>query len=299
MSAIVQFVAAPHIIQATLLLDANQLVCFIKFPHLYNSYILYFKKFPTVEIPQQTPVDPCQPSPCGPNSQCQISGDSPSCSCLQSFIGNPPNCRAECVSNSDCISSLACINQKCRDPCPGLCGENADCRVVNHSPNCVCLSGYIGDPFTNCYIRQEIPQEQSTPCIPSPCGFNAICREQNNAGACTCQENYIGNPYEGCRPECVLNSDCPSNKACINTKCQDPCPGACGQNADCQVVNHLPSCTCFPGYIGDPFRYCNIKPVQRKLYSNFEVLTLYLTLKLTKKTSIFHIEMIYSYYLHL
>jgi hypothetical protein len=108
------------------------------------------------------------------------------------------------------------------------------------------------------------PAEHLSPCSPSPCGANAQCREQNGAGACTCLQDYIGNPYEGCRPECVLNSDCPYNKACIKNKCQDPCPGTCGQNAICQVVNHLPSCTCNPGYTGDPFRYCNLPPPERK-----------------------------------
>lgn len=39
--------------------------------------------------------------------------------------------------------------------------------------------------------------------------------------------------YEGCRPECVLSSDCPSDKACIRNKCKDPCPGVCGLNAEC------------------------------------------------------------------
>lgn len=104
----------------------------------------------------------------------------------------------------------------------------------------------------------------TSPCTPSPCGTNAVCREQNGAGSCSCLPEYIGNPYEGCRPECVHNTDCPSNKACMRNKCQDPCPGTCGQNADCQVVNHLPTCTCRPGYTGDPFRYCSIQPPQRK-----------------------------------
>jgi len=94
------------------------------------------------------------------------------------------------------------------------------------------------------------------PCTPSPCGSNAICKEFNGAGSCTCLPNYIGNPYEGCRPECVLNSDCPANLACMNTKCRDPCPGSCGRNALCQVVNHLPMCNCYPRYTGDAFSYC-------------------------------------------
>ena len=221
---------------------------------------------PIIEQPLQSPPsDPCQPSPCGSNAQCRVVGDQASCSCLPEMIGNPPNCRPECITNSECSSHLACINQKCRDPCPGACGLNAECRVVSHSPMCICMIGYTGDPFNQCLQKQqEYPVETPTPCIPSPCGSNAICREQNGAGACSCVDEYIGNPYEGCRPECVLNSDCPSNLACISNKCQDPCPGTCGQNAVCQVVNHLPSCTCFSGYTGDPFRYCNVIQNERK-----------------------------------
>lgn len=105
-----------------------------------------------------------------------------------------------------------------------------------------------------------MPIERPTPCVPSPCGANAICKEQNGIGSCTCIEDYTGNPYESCRPECVINTDCPSNRACIRNKCQDPCPGTCGQNADCQVINHLASCMCRPGYTGDPFRHCHIVP---------------------------------------
>ena len=130
---------------------------------------------------------------------------------------------------------------------------------------CVCVVGYTGDPFTQCSQPvQNYPIERPQPCSPSPCGSNAVCREQNGAGSCTCLPEYFGNPYEGCRPECVLNSDCPSNRACIRNKCQDPCPGTCGQNADCQVVNHLPSCTCRSGFTGDPFRYCSPIPVESK-----------------------------------
>lgn len=111
-------------------------------------------------------------------------------------------------------------------------------------------------------LADPVPQEVINPCSPSPCGVNAVCREQNGAGSCTCQADYVGNPYEGCRPECTLNTDCAPNKACIRSKCQDPCPGTCGSNADCQVVNHLPVCNCWPGYTGDPFRYCSAIPPQ-------------------------------------
>lgn len=96
------------------------------------------------------PVDPCLPSPCGPNSQCRDVGGTPSCSCATSFVGRPPNCRPECTANTDCVNNRACINFKCIDPCIGSCGLNTECSVVNHIPMCTCLYGYIGDPFSAC-----------------------------------------------------------------------------------------------------------------------------------------------------
>lgn len=211
------------------------------------------------------PTNPCQPSPCGLNSECKVSADSPACSCLPGFIGSPPSCRPECVSNSDCSEHLACINKKCRDPCPGACGSNAECRVISHTPNCFCSLGYTGDPFSQCILQiQPISDEYTNPCVPSPCGANAECHAQDNAGSCSCLPNYIGDPYSGCRPECTVNSDCPYNEACLRNKCLNPCPGTCGRNAECQVIDHLPSCVCIPGYTGDPFIYCNSIPEDSK-----------------------------------
>lgn len=205
------------------------------------------------------PVNPCQPSPCGPNSICrQTGGDIPSCQCMPEYIGAPPNCRPECVANSECAPQLACINRKCQNPCERACGTNAECRVVSHSPICICPEGYRGDASVQCSPVSMVPEVVS-PCTPSPCGTNAECREQLGAGACICIAGYFGNPYEGCHPECLVNSDCPSNKACTRNKCIDPCPGTCAVNADCQVVNHSPLCTCRQGYVGDPFTQCHLK----------------------------------------
>lgn len=95
--------------------------------------------------------DVCQPSPCGPNSQCQNVNSQAVCSCLPQYIGTPPNCRPECVVNSECNSNLACINQKCKDPCPGTCGTNAQCKVIHHSPICSCGNDFTGDPFVHCF----------------------------------------------------------------------------------------------------------------------------------------------------
>lgn len=96
-------------------------------------------------------TNPCRPSPCGPNSKCRNINGLAVCSCLPNFIGSPPNCRAECVVNSQCSPDLACINQKCTSPCPDSCGINTQCKVINHSPICVCNLGFTGDPFMKCF----------------------------------------------------------------------------------------------------------------------------------------------------
>lgn len=117
-------------------------------------YIVKTLKKYTFLVPSE-PKDnenPCAPSPCGPNSQCRVIGTQAACSCLPQYTGRPPNCRPECTINSECPSNLACTNERCVDPCPGLCGTNARCTVINHNAVCFCKQGYIGDPFSGCEL---------------------------------------------------------------------------------------------------------------------------------------------------
>ena len=221
---------------------------------------------PIQAAPVQEFLNPCQPSPCGANAICREQNGAGSCTCLPEYIGNPyEGCRPECVINSDCPSNKARIRNKCMDPCPGTCGQNADCQVVNHLPACTCWLGYTGDPFRFCNVIPPPPPQADppprNPCQPSPCGPNSQCREINGQAVCSCLPTYIGSP-PGCRPECTVSSECPQNKACVNQKCVDPCPGTCGQNARCNVVNHSPICSCNAGYTGDPFTRCS--PIPRK-----------------------------------
>lgn len=225
-------------------------------------------------------IDPCVPSPCGPNSECRVSAanEQAVCSCLQHYVGRAPNCRPECTSDSECPGNLACINLRCRDPCVGTCGIQTTCLVNNHRPICRCIDGYAGDPFSECspkskgsesvgiqtHIKQltfppslvNVPVQVAQPCNPSPCGANAVCKERNGVGSCSCLPEYNGDPYTECRPECVLNSDCSKNRACLNNKCRDPCPGVCGVSAECHVINHAPSCSCPSGFTGNPSQFC-------------------------------------------
>lgn len=214
------------------------------------------------------PINPCVPSPCGPNSQCQEINHQAVCSCLPTYIGSPPGCRPECVTNSECIATKTCIQQKCSNPCPEPCGQNSNCKVINHSPVCSCINGYTGDPFIRCYhITPPPPQYDPVyvnPCVPSPCGPYSQCKEHNGHPSCSCLAEYIGSP-PNCRSECTINAECPRDKACMKQKCQDPCPGSCGINALCNVVNHTPICMCEDNYEGNPFEICKPKLTNGKL----------------------------------
>lgn len=166
-------------------------------------------------------------------------------------MGSPPNCRPECTIHSECASNLACMRGKCGDPCPGSCGLSALCSVINHNSVCTCPAEYTGDPFSNCVLRPAVEAPPDA-CNPTPCGPNASC----NNGICTCSPEYQGDPYTGCRPECVTSTDCSINLACKNNKCVDPCQGTCGQNAVCNVFNHIPMCSCPAGTTGNAFAIC-------------------------------------------
>lgn len=177
------------------------------------------------------------------------------------------------------------------------------CSVVNHNPVCTCFDGYQGDPFYSCektlgmsfsflnkftfmqylitalmwwlltfiflalciaYNKLEVYNENVTPCHPNPCGYNADCTERNGVGSCICKDNFFGDPYESCRPECVLNADCPSHLACVNSKCKDTCAGSCGVYSECRVVNHVANCICITGYTGNPYSNCYLIQEERK-----------------------------------
>ena len=196
------------------------------------------------------------------------------CECLPGHIGQPPLCHPECKSNYDCPGNQACINDKCEDSCQGACGVNAQCQVVDHNPRCFCPPSYSGDPYDTCQPLKDIFKPPTTttiinatnktkddqpknPC--STCGPNSKCQidDDGNNERCVCLDNYIGDPLTGCRPECLLNTDCPKTKACVSGKCLDPCPNTCGVNAICTVTNHFTICSCEVGFSGDAFKSCS------------------------------------------
>lgn len=103
--------------------------------------------------------------------------------------------------------------------------------------------------------ERDPPPPPPTACIPS-CGANAECKVVGNRGTCACLDGFHGRPELGCTPECVTTLDCEHDRACVNQRCIDPCPGACGSGAKCRVLHHNPLCSCPEGMVGDPFAVC-------------------------------------------
>jgi hypothetical protein len=119
---------------------------------------------------------PCAPSPCDPGNYCNVyGGHIAMCDpCSGPININNLLCRPECLAHSDCPFNLACLGRKCHDPCPGSCGVNANCMVVNHNPVCSCPTGLVGNPFEHCSTPPPSKYNRSTLYIihfPCYCGY--------------------------------------------------------------------------------------------------------------------------------
>ena len=72
--------------------------------------------------------------------------------CLTPGIAAP---KPECTVDPDCPAHLACLGQKCRDPCvPEQCGQRAICRVNSHRAVCLCPPPLEGNPYIACIERE-------------------------------------------------------------------------------------------------------------------------------------------------
>lgn len=154
--------------------------------------------------------------------------------------------------------------------------------MAGHVAQCLCRSGYEGDPRQGCTSVHRVDSclDESCPiglsCIDEqcgdfcqrhrPCGVNALCEVKDTRPlvtvVCRCPTGFAGNASTHCLPlvppECKVDADCPTTKACIRGSCQNWCilqPG-CGHNAHCTMTSHRVSCLCPEGYTGDPSVGC-------------------------------------------
>lgn len=222
---------------------------------------------------------------CGLNSVCETVNHNPVCICPKGFYGSPfiackrqseeiPHVKPECILDSECSNDKACVANKCMNPClqSNICSQNAQCRVQNHRPLCVCNEGFAGNAHISCFrigcqSDSECPNNKAcineeciNPCTYTKCGENTNCSPEYHKGRCYCKDEYFGNPLVKCLPRgCRSNDECDYNLACVNSQCRDPCD--CGQGAECRVNNHIAHCQCPDGYEGNPRTAC----IQRKI----------------------------------
>lgn len=100
------------------------------------------------------------------------------------------------------------------------------------------------------------------PClIVSLCAPTAECKAERHRAVCRCPAGYRGDPFVSCKKkECTRDQDCPSDRACIQEKCENPCTikQQCGTHARCFVEQHTVQCACDPPWTGDPKRQCTL-----------------------------------------
>lgn len=60
-----------------------------------------------------------------------------------------------CKTNNDCSVREICWKDQCISPCQigGTCAVTAKCSVYNHTVECVCPLGYLGDPKEECILK--------------------------------------------------------------------------------------------------------------------------------------------------
>lgn len=193
---------------------------------------------------------------------------------------------AECKINSDCPYDKACINEHCLNPCISTtCGRGAECAVQVHVAQCRCPVGTQGNPLLSCIAGvcqynedcadHEACDRLNRVCRPvcedDTCADTATCIGQQHQPKCTCPPGATGNPFIECtiprlppapQPECREDAECPSQLACINARCQNPCSlgHMCTPDQQCRVLDTLPlrtiMCTCPPDSFTDASGRC-------------------------------------------
>ena len=148
--------------------------------------------------------------------------------CHDGLICNATN--ATCIDIDECVVS---------DPCPNV--DNASCKNIPYSYDCVCDNGYTGKEFCAVLVIgldykypifltgnawefcHDIDECQDYQVWSQTCLAHSQCVNVPGSFNCSCYSGYEGDPYVGCTDidECVggngVGNDCPV----VNGTCQN------------------------------------------------------------------------------
>lgn len=150
----------------------------------------------------------------------------PRCSCPECHVG---------MANTACHPDPKCLSSRPRPNLPELCQSDNDCTTTLA---CNVASGECYDPCKNPSFK---------------CKDNKKCEVHHHRATCVCKKGFVVNERGEiyCAPEsteCTQDSQCPSNKACIDGLCENPCTASvkspCPPEKSCDVLNHQPVCIC-------------------------------------------------------
>ena len=207
--------------------------------------------------------DLCVNGICKPG--CRSDGD---CSLNQLCIENQCSCIPGHETTAvGCVDINECLSKPCH--------LTATCQNIPGSFKCICPEGWGGDGFTGCIRLSECSRGDAdcpsnsvcrrdengymkcvNPCEDDPCGPNSHCSVVSHKVTCSCPQNvgyFTGDPYnkaEGCRKvDCLHDSDCASDRQCINFVCESPCDNVdCGPYGTCIIRDRQAACRCNKGF---------------------------------------------------
>ena len=101
-------------------------------------------------------------------------------------------------------------------------------------------------PIDQCVAAQVVGQETPIPNVTNVCCLDIL----SFLGLVTNESILF-------LDECLIDNDCPLDKACRSQECVNPClTTQCGSRAQCDVDFHTAICTCPPGLQGNPLVAC-------------------------------------------
>lgn len=163
--------------------------------------------------------DPCEDQNfiCEKNKKCEARRHRPVCVCKGGFTVNEYgelNCapeQRECNVDDECASNMACIDNRCKNPCVDSrgnppCAADKACQVYDHKPICICMKD-CSPSLSICLRDNGCPAGLAcrsyqcvNPCDTAICAENSPCYVEDHKPICKfCPSGFVADTKNGCQ----------------------------------------------------------------------------------------------------